>query len=124
MAPGAGLCQKKTKVEQVRLLKKLVTTVAVIVAVIAALVSAQFALIELGKEVVVVHEPTPSGPFIARGSGSWMMEGYPGSIPATQTRSGGFSIWTRTRSSKSNAAAKPVATARKLIPPQTQKCTG
>src|SRR6516164_4100506 len=61
MAPGAGLCQKKTKVEQVRLLKKLVTTVAVIVAVIAALVGAQFALIELGKEVVVVHEPTPSG---------------------------------------------------------------
>ena len=44
-----------------RLPRKLITTIAVIAGVIAALVAAQFALIEIGKEVVVVHEPTPSG---------------------------------------------------------------
>ena len=61
MAASAGLCQKKNKAGQVRLLGKLITTIAVIAGVIAALVGAQFALIEIGKEVVVVHEPTPSG---------------------------------------------------------------
>ena len=61
MAPSAGLCQNKIKPGQVRLLRKLITTIAVIAGVIAALVGAQFALIEIGKEVVVVHEPTPSG---------------------------------------------------------------
>jgi len=61
VAPSAGLCQNKIKPEQVRLLRKLITTIAVIAGVIAALVGAQFALIEIGKEVVVVHEPTPSG---------------------------------------------------------------
>ena len=61
VAPSSGLCQKKTKVEQVRILRKLITAVAVIAGVIAALVGAQFALIEIGNEVVVVHEPTPSG---------------------------------------------------------------
>ena len=44
-----------------RILRKLITAVAVIAGVIAALVGAQFALIEIGNEVVVVHEPTPSG---------------------------------------------------------------
>src|SRR5215469_2125949 len=39
-------------------------------------------------------------------------------------RSGGFSIWTRTRSSKWNVAAKSAATARKLIPPQPQSVRG
>ena len=76
MAPSAGLCQKKTKVEQVRLLRKPITTIAVIAGVIAALVGAQFALIEIGKEVVVGMSPRRPAPFIARGSGSWMMEGF------------------------------------------------
>lgn len=44
-----------------RFLKKLVIAVAVVAGICAALVAGQFALIEIGHEVVVVHEPTPSG---------------------------------------------------------------
>jgi len=61
VAPSAGLCQKKTKVERVRLLRKLIITTAVIACLIAVLVGAQFALIEIRHEVVVVHERTPTG---------------------------------------------------------------
>ena len=65
-----------------RILKKLITAVAVIGGVIAALVGAQFALIEIGKEVVVVHEPTPSGAvhrarlwIVDDGGASWIHPG-------------------------------------------------
>jgi hypothetical protein len=44
-----------------RILRALLVGVAILAGLIAALVAAQFALIEIGHEVVVVHEPTPSG---------------------------------------------------------------
>jgi hypothetical protein len=46
---------------RVRVLKRVLVAVAVVAGVLALLVGAQFALIEIGREVVVVHEPTPSG---------------------------------------------------------------
>ncbi len=43
------------------MVRKILIALATIACVIGALVGAQFALIEIGREVVVVHEPTPSG---------------------------------------------------------------
>ena len=44
-----------------RVLKKVAIAIAVVAGIIVALVAGQFALIEIGHEVAVVHEPTPSG---------------------------------------------------------------
>ena len=88
-----------------RILRKLIITIGAIAGVIAALVGAQFALIEIGKDVVVVHEPTPSGAIhrarlwiVDDGGVSWI---HPGNANAQWW----VQHWTRTRSSKSNAAA-------------------
>jgi hypothetical protein len=41
--------------------KRVITVAAIVVGVCAAYVLAHLALIEVGREVVVVHEPTPTG---------------------------------------------------------------
>jgi hypothetical protein len=63
-------------------MRKAITFAAIAVGVCALLVVAQFALIEIGHEVVVVHEPTPDGGVrrarlwvVDQGSRSWIHPG-------------------------------------------------
>src|SRR5215472_9551285 len=42
-------------------MRRAIIVVAVVAAIFVAAVAGQFALIEIGREVVVVHEPTPAG---------------------------------------------------------------
>jgi len=42
-------------------MRRVIIVLVVVVLIFAAVVAGQFALIEIGHEVVVVHEPTPAG---------------------------------------------------------------
>ena len=65
--------------------------VGIVVGVCVAYVLAHLALIEVGREVVVVSEPTPTGG--VRKARLWIVtrEGMPGFTPATPTLGGGSS---------------------------------